>query len=128
MGTSHTKNFLKGARGKIHNGVLTAICDIDEERFKFFDNPEYDKTGITFFTDAETMFKSGLCDVVMICTPHYSHPDLAILAMDNNLHCIVEKPAGVYTLQVQKMIERSKKSDKILGIMFNQRTLPEFKN
>ena len=73
------------------------------------------------------MFKSGECDVVIICTPHYSHPDLAILALDNDLHCIVEKPAGVYTLQVKEMLARSEKSDKILGIMFNQRTNPIFK-
>ena len=73
------------------------------------------------------MFKSGECDVVMICTPHYIHPDLAILAMDNNLHCIVEKPAGVYTLQVKEMLKRDEKNDKILGIMFNQRTNPVFK-
>jgi predicted dehydrogenase len=65
--------------------------------------------------------------VVIICVPHYFHPDLAILAMDNNLHCIVEKPAGVYTLQVKEMLKRHETSDKVLGIMFNQRTNPVFK-
>lgn len=122
MGTGHANNFL--AR-KIKNGYLSAICDINPKKFDFFKEKFGDD--IKYFTDAEEMFKSGECDVVMICTPHYIHPDLAILAMDNNLHCIVEKPAGVYTLQVKKMLERAKKSDKILGIMFNQRTNPAFK-
>lgn len=122
MGTSHGKNLIDG---KITNGRLAAICDINEKKFNFFKVKCGDS--IAYFTDAEEMFKSGLCDVVMICTPHYIHPDLAIMAMDHNLNCIVEKPAGVYTLQVKKMIERSKKSDKILGIMFNQRTNPAFK-
>ena len=122
MGTSHGKNLLDG---KITNGVLAAVCDINDKKFNFFKEKCGDS--IAYFTSAEDMFKSGLCDVVMICTPHYIHPDLAIMALDNDLNCIVEKPAGVYTLQVKEMIERSKKSDKILGIMFNQRTNPAFK-
>ena len=122
MGTGHAKNFLEG---KIANGVVTAVCDVNPKKFSFFEEKFGDN--IKYFTSAEEMFKSGECDVVMICTPHYIHPDLAILAMDNNLNCIVEKPAGVYTLQVKKMLDRAEKSDKILGIMFNQRTNPAFK-
>lgn len=122
MGTGHAKNFLDG---KITNGVITAVCDVNPDRFTFF-REKFGDT-IAYFTDAETMFRSGLCDVVQICTPHYSHPELAILAMDHNLHCIVEKPAGVYTRQVKEMLERARTSDKILGIMFNQRTNPAFR-
>lgn len=122
MGTGHAKNFLDG---KIPNGVITAFCDINTKKFAFFRERFGDTVG--YFDNAEDMFKSGLCDVVIICTPHYSHPDLAILAMDNNLNCIVEKPAGVYTLQVKEMLKRAETSDKILGIMFNQRTNPAFK-
>ena len=122
MGTGHADKFFNN---KIENGVLTAICDINPKKFDFFKEKFGDS--IKYFESAEEMFKSGECDVVMICTPHYIHPDLAILALDNNLNCIVEKPAGVYTLQVKKMLERAKTSDKILGIMFNQRTNPAFK-
>ena len=122
MGVGHAKNFLDE---KIDNGYISAVCDIDTERFNFFKENFGDS--IKYFDNAEDMFKSGECDVVIICVPHYFHPDLAILAMDNNLHCIVEKPAGVYTLQVKEMLERHKTSDKILGIMFNQRTNPVFK-
>ena len=122
MGVGHAKNFLAG---KIDNGIISAVCDIDADRFEFFKENFGDT--IKYFDNAETMFKSGECDVVIICVPHYQHPELAILAMDNNLHCIVEKPAGVYTLQVKEMLERHKTSDRILGIMFNQRTNPIFK-
>lgn len=122
MGTGHAKNLLQG---KIENAVLTAICDVDPKKFELLDEKYRDQ--VKFFTDAEEMFKSGEVDCVQICTPHYSHADLAILAMDCGLHCIVEKPADVYTLQVKKMIERNKTNDKVLGIMFNQRTNPAFK-
>ena len=122
MGTGHANNFLAG---KIENGYISAVCDINPKKFKFFKEKFGD--GIKYYNTATEMFKSGECDVVIICTPHYIHPDLAIEALDNNLNCIVEKPAGVYTLQVKKMLERAEKSDKILGIMFNQRTNPAFK-
>ena len=121
MGSGHAKNF---KNGKIENGVLAAVCDINPKKFDYFKENFGDD--IKYFTDAEEMFKSGAVDCVMICTPHYIHPDLAILAMDNNLHCIVEKPAGVYTLQVKEMLKRDETNDKVLGIMFNQRMNPAF--
>ena len=122
MGTGHSKNFREG---KVENGVLTAVCDINPKKLDAFKERFADK--IAYFDNAEDMFKSGLCDCVIICTPHYSHTDLAISALDHDLNCIVEKPAGVYTLQVKEMLARAEKSDKILGIMFNQRTNPAFK-
>ena len=122
MGTGHSKSFREE---KVENGVLTAVCDINPKKLEGFKERFGDS--IAYFDNAEDMFKSGLCDCVIICTPHYSHTDLAISALDHELNCIVEKPAGVYTLQVKEMLARAEKSDKILGIMFNQRTNPAFK-
>ena len=122
MGTSHAKKL---AEGLITNGVLSACCDIDEQ--KLANMREVYGDSIAYFSNAEDMLKAKVCDVVMIATPHYDHPTLAILAMDYNTHCIVEKPAGVYTLQVKQMLERMKTSDRIVGIMFNQRTNPVYK-
>ncbi len=122
MGTGHSKHFREG---NIENGVLTAVCDINPKKFKGFKERFGDT--IKYYNTAEEMFSSGECDCVIICTPHYFHTDLAISALDHDLNCIVEKPAGVYTLQVKEMLERAKSSDKILGIMFNQRTNPAFK-
>jgi len=121
MGTGHAKNFLDN---KIENGCISAVCDIDPEKFSFFKEKFGDT--IKYYESAEEMFKAGVCDCVIICVPHYDHPGLAILAMDNNLHCIVEKPAGVYTLQVKEMLKRDETNDKVLGIMFNQRMNPAF--
>ncbi len=122
MGTGHANNFLAG---KIENAYITAVCDTNSKKFEFFKEKFGDS--ISYFCDAGEMFTSGKIDVAIICTPHYIHPDLAILAMDSGIHCIVEKPAGVYTLQVKKMLERAKTADTVLGIMFNQRTNPAFK-
>ncbi|MBR4173205.1 MAG: Gfo/Idh/MocA family oxidoreductase [Clostridia bacterium] len=78
------------------------------------------------FDNVEKLYKSGLCDVVLIAVPHYDHPQLAIKAFDSGLNVITEKPAGVYTKQVKEMNEVAKKSDKLFGIMYNQRTNPVY--
>lgn len=54
-------------------------------------------------------FQSGLIDAVLIATPHYDHPRLAIKAFEAGLHVICEKPAGVYTKQVREMNEAAEK-------------------
>ncbi len=122
MGTSHAKKL---AGGEVTNGILSACCDTNPVKLEKM-KETYGDT-IQYFATAEEMLKAKACDVVMICTPHYDHPPLAILAMDYHTHCIVEKPAGVYTLQVKEMIERAESADTIVGIMFNQRTNPAFK-
>lgn len=118
MGTAHIRNFIEG---KIPNGVVSAVCDIDE---KALENGAKLAGDVKTFTDAEEMMKSGEVDAVLIATPHYLHPVLAIKALNAGVHTLVEKPAGVYTKAVREMNEVAKKSDKVFGMMFNQRTNP----
>lgn len=120
MGSSHVK-FLTG--GKVPKMELACLCDIDKERRDAFSEKFPD---IPVFDDAETLMKSGLCDMVIIAVPHYFHPPLAIKALEYGLHVLSEKPAGVYTKQVREMNEAAAKSDKIFAIMFNQRTNPAY--
>ncbi len=120
MGTAHAKNVNDG---QVNNMTLTAICDISEaRREKAKENyPE-----IVIFDNAEEMYKSGICDAVLIAVPHYSHPELAIKAFEYGLNVLIEKPAGVYTKQVKEMNDAAAKSDKVYGIMYNQRTNPVY--
>ncbi|HAR69773.1 MAG TPA: oxidoreductase [Eubacterium sp.] len=79
--------------------------------------------GAKIFSEGSDLIKSGVCEAVLIAVPHYQHPELTILALQNNLHVLCEKPAGVYTLQVREMIaEADKHPELTFGLMFNQRT------
>jgi len=120
IGTTHKNNF---DSGKIKNAEIVAMCDIAEARRKVFAERYPD---IPVFDNAEDMFKSGLCDTVLIGVPHYDHPPLAIKAFEYGLNVITEKPAGVYTKQVKEMNDAAAKSDKVFGIMYNQRTNPVY--
>ena len=120
MGSGHVGNIMNG---KVPNMVVGAVCDnapgrLEAVKAKYPDMP--------VFENATDLFKSGLCDVVIIATPHYDHPSLVIEAFEYGLHVITEKPAGVYTMQVKEMNEAAAKSDKKFGIMYNQRTNPVY--
>jgi predicted dehydrogenase len=83
--------------------------------------------GVAYFTDATALMESGLVDAVVTTVPHYRHPDMAIDAMARELHVLVEKPLGVHTTQVQRMLDFAARTpDVVLAAMFNQRANPLF--
>ena len=120
MGRTHAKNV---SEGKVPQMKLSAICDISEARAK---EAKELYPSVSVFENATDLFKSGICDAVIIAVPHYDHPSLVKEAFCYNLNVITEKPAGVYTSQVLEMNEAAEKSDKLFGIMYNQRTNPMY--
>ena len=120
MGSAHLSHILSG---NVPELKVTAVADINPARLKAA-KAAAEKAGqpIEGFPTAAALFESGLCDAVIIATPHYDHPPLVIEALAHNLHVITEKPAGVYTKQVREMNEAAAKSDKLFAVMFNQRT------
>jgi len=120
MGTTHAKNI---TAGKVPGMELGAICDIAPSRIEFAKKSFPD---VAVFDNATELFESGIVDAVMISVPHYDHPQLAKDAFSAGLHVITEKPAGVYTKQVLEMNSAAEKSDKVFGIMYNQRTNPVY--
>lgn len=121
MGSAHTKYLVAG---EVPNAELTAVCDINPKRLEWA--KENLGEHIKLFENAEAMFESGTVDGVIIATPHYDHPPLAISAFNHGLHVLIEKPAGVYTKQVREMNDVAQKSGKVFGIMYNQRTNPVY--
>ncbi|WP_238655803.1 Gfo/Idh/MocA family protein [Paenibacillus piscarius] len=118
MGRTHAQSLLNDIKG----AELTAICDISPERLDWAEQHLPDH--VQRFLSPMELFKSGTIDAVMIATPHYDHPPLAIEALGYGLHVLIEKPAGVYTKAVQEMNDAAAKSDRVFGIMYNQRTNP----
>ena len=117
IGTNHVKNFMDGKCPEID---LVAVCDINPDRLNWAKEnlPE----SVARFDDAIAMMDSGLVEAVVVAVPHFDHPGLAIEAMKRNLHVMVEKPAGVYSVQVREMNEVAETANVTFGMMFNQRT------
>ncbi|MBS4178986.1 Gfo/Idh/MocA family protein [Lederbergia citrea] len=119
MGTSHANQIFKG---NVQGAVLTAVCDERPERVDW----AYETFGsdVQVFSSLDDFFDNENIDAVIIATPHYDHPKLAIKAFESGLHVLSEKPAGVYTKNVRQMNEAAEKSGKVFSMMFNQRTNP----
>lgn len=118
MGSAHAKSI---AEGKVQGLELTAVCDIAPEKLEWARENVPDAEQ---FEDYNALLESGLVDAVLIATPHYIHPDIAVGAFQNGLHVLTEKPAGVYTKQVEEMNRAALKAGTVFGIMYNQRTNP----
>ena len=118
MGTAHSKNLLEG---KIANGELCAICEPRKAKADAI----LSLTGarnVVAFDDYTQMLNSGLIDAVIVAVPPYDHKELVCQALEAGLHVICEKPAGVYTKQVKEMNAAAARSNKLFGMMFNQRS------
>lgn len=121
IGTSHVQYFLAG---DVEGGVLTAACDLKQERLDWVTEVSGGK--VACFTDYHEMMKSGLIDAIIIAVPHYFHPIIGMEAFEAGLHVLSEKPIGVYTENIHDFIAAAKKSGKAFGIMYNQRTNPAY--
>ena len=119
MGSHHANYILKG---EIPNAKLVAVCDVAPERLKWA--REHLGEGIQAFDNDDALFAAKVVDAILIATPHYFHPPIAVKAFEHGLHVLTEKPAGVYTRQVREMNEAAARAKRVFGIMFNQRTVP----
>jgi predicted dehydrogenase len=111
--------------GEVPNMTIGAICDDDpEKRARAAEmHPE-----VSFYERYEDLLASGDVDAVITTVPHYLHPEIGIAALERGIHALVEKPAGVYTKQVQELnLCAAAHPDLTFGLMFNQRNNPLYR-
>lgn len=117
MGSIHAVKFKMKA---IKNATLTAVCDIDPER-RLWAESKLD--GVKIFEDYIQLIASGVVDAIIVATPHYLHPIIAIEAMHHGVHVLIEKPAGVFAASVRELNEVAEEHPDVgFAIMYNQRT------
>ncbi|MEQ9459340.1 MAG: Gfo/Idh/MocA family oxidoreductase [Phycisphaeraceae bacterium] len=119
MGAAHARLFVNQ---EIPGARLAAVSDVNPTAMEEFTQAEQ-------FPSGEAMIASGELDAVVVATPHYDHPGLAIAALEAGLHLVVEKPLAVSTLEAGRIIkayEKRPRSEQVFAVMFNQRTNPRF--
>jgi predicted dehydrogenase len=104
--------------GQIPEVELTAVCDAVPE----VSRAVADQYGVRGFTRHEELLDSGLVDMVIIATPHYFHPPIAIAAFERGVHVLSEKPIAVSVSEADRMIRAARASGKKFGVMFQMRT------
>jgi predicted dehydrogenase len=99
---------------------FTAVADIDPEAADLA-SEEY---SVRAFRSSTELIESGLCDAVLIGTPHYDHPTIAIEAMRAGLHVYAEKPMAVRLSRADEMIAVARETGMCLQVGFNSRATP----
>jgi predicted dehydrogenase len=76
------------------------------------------------FSDHRAMSASGQVDAVVIATPHWSHPEVAIDALARGLHVLTDKPLAVHVADARRMLAAHHDKTLRFGVIFNERTRP----
>ena len=120
MGTYHC-NYLDSLQG----AKLAAICESDPKKLAAAAEKFPNAAKFEHWRD---MIGSKAIDAVLIATPHYQHPDIAVAAFDAGLHVLCEKPAAVTVKEARRMNDAAAKHPNLKFAMnFQMRANPLLK-
>nr|WP_294782308.1 Gfo/Idh/MocA family oxidoreductase [uncultured Flavobacterium sp.] len=107
--------------GLIENAELNAVASRDiykanqfAEKFK----------ALKTYDSYDSLFEDPEVEIVYIATPHNSHAELSIKALEKGKHVLCEKPMALSYNDGQRMIEASKKHNKFFMEAFWTRFIP----
>jgi predicted dehydrogenase len=115
MGSHHVRYL---GEGGVDGATLGAICDMDASRLARTSVA----ANVAKFSSHHDMLNSGAIDAIIIATPHYDHPVIAMDAFARNIHALSEKPVAVSVNAARKLNQEYTKYPHLkFGVMFNQR-------
>lgn len=105
--------------------TLQAVASRSEGKAKTFS----DKFGaIDFYSDYHDLIHDEAVDIIYIATPHNSHMEWSVKAMEAGKHVLCEKPLAVNESQVRKMVDTARDSGVFLMEAFWTRFNPVIEN
>jgi len=107
VGPGHIAHSFAKDLKLIDDGELTAVASRSLDRANEFAE-EYGAEHR--FGSYQELFESDVVDVLYIATPHTSHCDLTIAALNHGKAVLCEKPMGIDADQVKTMIAAAKKN------------------
>ena len=101
LGPGHIANSFARDLLLVPDAELVAVGSRNLDRAR-----EFAKTygASQFFGSYAELFSCKDIDVIYIATPHTSHAENSIAAMDHGISVLCEKPMGVNTAEVERMI------------------------
>lgn len=116
IGAGNIANAHLNGYKSVADAEVYAICDIDAKQL----DETADKFGIPRrYTDVDTMLSElPELDAADICVWNCNHAECAIKALDAGLNVLCEKPMAYNAQEAKKMLEASKRNNKLLMIGF----------
>ena len=115
MGTGHARTMQE-----IEECVLSAVCDIVPEVAERVGS-EFE---VPYCTDYHELIDRDDVDAVVVATPHYFHPEIAIYALEQGKPVVSEKPIAVTVSGADAMVQAAQRTDVPFAVMYQSRTEP----
>lgn len=111
--------------GKIRGAEITALSSRNQQHMQCIRDTYHLQAAL--FTDYVSMLESGCIDMVMICTPHFYHPAMAMQAISLGIHTMIEKPVGVFPEEVDALLDCVNSHPQVQsGVLYCRRANPVF--
>lgn len=105
---------------------IVALCDIYPDKAK--QKVEEFQLAADVYSDYHELLQREDIELVSVCTPPYTHAEIAIASLDAGKHVIVEKPMASSLEECDRMNEAVKRSGKLLSVVAQNRfTTPMMK-
>lgn len=111
--------------GKSQPGCAVIACaDVNLESAQRFAN-RFQVPRV--FSDGEPLLRLDDLDLVVICTPPKWHADLALSALRQGKHVLVEKPLSTTLGEADAIVAAAAQTDRIVGTALVHRYLPVYR-
>ncbi len=74
--------------------------------------------------DVVDLFRSGLVDAALVCTPHPAHEAVVVAAAEAGVHVLCEKPIATTLGEADRMIAAADRAGIKFGVIFQRRFWP----
>lgn len=113
MGSAHARVY-----SKIKEANLIGICDFNSKKKSLSK-----KYGCDFFSNFEDILKKDI-DLFSICTPTSTHRGIALKALEEGKHVLIEKPLALNHYEGEEIIKKATKMGSLVGVGFLERFNP----
>lgn len=118
IGAGSISEMHLGSYYKNSDAVITAICDLNEERAR----AKAEKYNIpNVYTDYRELLANPDIDAISICTWNNSHAEISIAALRAGKHVLCEKPLSKTVEEALAVEQAVKESGKVLQVGFVRR-------
>jgi len=100
---------------------LVGAHDVSEDSLKRIQNEGY-LTQSQTFTDLESLIKGASPEVLLVTNPAQYHASTIKWALENDLHCLVEKPLVDDLISGEELIALAEQKKRVVSVIQNWRT------
>lgn len=105
------------ALATVPGAELVAVCDTNDAKR----DAASARHGVPAFADHLSLFDAVHPDVVHVCTPHASHAQVAVDALERGIHVVLEKPVARDPRQARLVVEAAERSTAKIAVCFQNR-------